>query len=61
MAKADTDERIEKWRTAEQKYRDLVDPVLAGGAVDKDTAVALTKARVKADRRMQEFFDTALR
>jgi hypothetical protein len=61
MAKADPSELLEKWRTAELKYRDIADAVLEGGAIDKDTAVALTKTRVKADRRMQEYFNRVLR
>jgi hypothetical protein len=61
MAKADPVELLEKWRTAEQKFRELADAALRDGAVDKDSAVALTKLRVKADRRMQEYFDRVLR
>ena len=61
MAKADPVELLEKWRNAELKYRELADGVLTQGTVDKDTVVALTKSRVKADRRMQEYFDRALR
>ena len=60
MAKADVRELLDKWRNAEDKYRTLVDSTLEGGRVDKDDVVALTKARVRADRRMQDYLKRAL-
>ena len=60
MAKADVRELLDKWRNAEDKYRTLVDSTLEGGRVDKDAVVALTKARVRADRRMQDYLKRAL-
>ena len=53
-------ELLDKWRNAEDKYRTLVDSTLEGGRVDKDAVVALTKARVRADRRMQDYLKRAL-
>ena len=60
MAKADVRELLDKWRNAEDKYRTLVDSTLEGGRVDKYAVVALTKARVRADRRMQDYLKRAL-
>ena len=60
MAKADVRELLDKWRNAEDKNRTLVDSTLEGGRVDKDAVVALTKARVRADRRMQDYLKRAL-
>jgi hypothetical protein len=62
MAKTGKKDLLERWRQAEEKYRVLADAVLVGGgsALDKATVVDVTKARVKADKRMQDYFSDAL-
>jgi hypothetical protein len=62
MAKTDKKDLLERWRQAEEKYRTAAQAVLDGAGVglDKATVVDVTKARVKADKRMQEFFSNAL-
>jgi hypothetical protein len=62
MAKTGKKDLLERWRQAEEKYRTAAQAVLDGTGVglDKATVVDVTKARVKADRRMQEFFTDAL-
>ena len=63
MAKSERDELLEKWAVAEAKYRAAADAVLEGRreSFDKATALSVTKARVKADKRMQDYFSRALR
>lgn len=63
MAKSDRDEQLERWAQAETKYRAAADTVLDGRGekFDKAMAVTITKARVKADKRMQDYFSRALR
>ena len=65
MAKSDRTELLARWGQAEDKYRALVLSILGGSGdkldkLDKLTVVEITKARVKADKRMQEYFDAAL-
>jgi len=62
MAKTGKKDLLERWRQAEDKYRIVAQAVLdSGGAgLDKATVVDVTKARVKADKRMQDYFSDAL-
>lgn len=63
MASSDTTEALEAWRKAEQRYQEAIAPFLADkpGKVRKDDAVAITKARVKADKRREAYLDRSLR
>jgi hypothetical protein len=63
MAKSDKAELLARWSQAEDKYRSLAQTVWesSGGKLEKSVVVEITKARVKADKRMQEFFAEALR
>jgi hypothetical protein len=62
MVKRDDDRLLERWRQAEDQYQARVRAILEGRArqLDKPTVVAVTKARVKADTRMQEYFRRCL-
>jgi hypothetical protein len=62
MAKTDKKDLLDRWRQAEEKYRTAAQAVFDGAGVglDKATVVEVTKVRVKADKRMQEFFSDAL-
>ncbi len=61
MAKNDRDDLLERWRKAEAKYRAAADPLLdVDVSPDKSVVVAVTNARVKADKRMQEYFSAVL-
>ncbi len=63
MAKSDKAELLARWSQAEDKYRSLAQTVLesSGGKFEKSVVVEITKARVKADKRMQEFFSETLK
>jgi len=62
MAKTEKKDLLERWRQAEDKYRVVAQKILDGEGpkLDKATVVDVTKARVKADKRMQDFFGDAL-
>ena len=58
-------ESLKAWREAEERYRQAVEPYFPDGdgqppKLTKDKAVALSKARAKADRRMQQYFKSLL-
>jgi hypothetical protein len=56
MAKPSKKEALAAWREAENKYRTALEPLLQddmAGKVDKSVAVMITKARVKADKKME--------
>lgn len=58
MAKPSTRDALIAWREAEERYRTVVDVYLSDGGsakVDKEAAVAITKARVRADKRMDNY------
>ena len=57
MAQNELQDLLDRWRKAEAKYRVAADAVLDKGAkgLDKSLVVELTKARVRADKRMQDF------
>lgn len=63
MAKSDKAELLARWGQAEEKYRTLAAAILEGPGdkLDKSTVVEITKARVKADKRMQEYFVIVLK
>lgn len=57
MAQNELQDLLDRWRKAETKYRAAADVVLDKGAkgLDKAEVVELTKTRVRADKRMQDF------
>lgn len=60
MSKAEVWER---WWTAEQGYRAALEDLIGegpDGKLTKDAAIAIAKARAKADRRMDEYFHRVL-
>lgn len=62
MAKKESDELLERWRKAEERYRQAADQVLGGtDKLTKATVVDLAQARAKADKRMHEYLADALR
>lgn len=65
MAKKRTaKDALKAWRESEEAFRRAVEAHLPKGndpaKLSKDTAVALTKSRGKADRRMQQYLKSAL-
>jgi len=62
MAKFDSTEARDAWRKAEQRYQDAIAPFLVEkpGKLRKDDALAITKARVKADRKLEAYLDGSL-
>jgi hypothetical protein len=63
MAKPSKKEALAAWREAENKYRTALEPFLQddmAGKVDKSVAVMITKARVKADKKMELYLRTCL-
>ena len=61
MAKPTKDEAQEAWREAEVRYQTLITKYVDGVTkLDKDAALAITKARTKADRRMADYFRRCL-
>ena len=63
MAKPGKAGALAAWREAEENYRTIIAPFLlpdAPGKIDKAAAVALTKARVKADRKMDVYLHRCL-
>ena len=62
MAKFDSTEALESWRKAEQRYQDTIGPYLVAkpSKLRKDDAVSITKARVKADRKLEAYLDGSL-
>jgi len=64
MAKISKDEARELWRDAEADYQSAVDACLTysedAGKLTKNAAVTITKARIRADRRMDEYFHRCL-
>jgi len=63
MAKPSKKEALAAWREAEQKYRDVLEPYLGDesvGMVDKSVAIAITKARVKADKKLDAYLHACL-
>jgi hypothetical protein len=62
MAKPEISEALDAWRKAEQRYQDAVAPFLSGqrDKLRKDDAVSITKARVRADRKLQTYLDRTL-
>jgi hypothetical protein len=63
MAKPSKKEALAAWREAEEKYRKALVPYLdesAPGKIDKTVAVTITKARVKADRKMEAYLHSCL-
>ena len=64
MAKISKSEALDRWRDAEEKYRKAVEAYLdpkKPASVDKAAAMAITKARVKAEERRATYFDRCLR
>jgi hypothetical protein len=62
MAKFDSTEALDAWRKAEQRYQDVIAPFLVEkpSKLRKDDAVSITKARVKADRKLEAYLDGSL-
>jgi hypothetical protein len=63
MAKPSKKEALAAWREAEGKYRAAIEPFLEDdmvGNVDKTVAVMITKARVKADKKMELYLHLCL-
>ena len=63
MAKPTRKEALAAWREAENKYRKTLEPFFeegTGAKLDKGVAVMVTKARVKADKKMELYFHTCL-
>ena len=62
MAKFDSTEALNAWRKAEQRYQDAIAPFLVDrpAKLRKDDAVTITKARVKADRKLEAYLDGSL-
>lgn len=62
MAQNDLQDLLDRWRKAEVKYRAAADTVLGSDAtdLDKSAVVELTKSRVRADKRMQEYLKRAV-
>lgn len=59
MAKGKDGDPLERWRHFEDRYAELVGPLLAGDgtpSIDKDTMVELASLRAKADRWRDRFF-----
>lgn len=59
-------ESLDAWREAEKAYHKLVDPFLsasdgAAAKLNKDAAVAVAKARTKADHRREDYFKARMR
>jgi hypothetical protein len=63
MAKFDSTASLDAWRKAEQRYQEAIAPHLVDkpAKLRKDDAVAITKARVKADRKREAYLDGSLR
>jgi hypothetical protein len=63
MAKFDSTEALDAWRKAEQRYQDAIAPFLVAKPpkLRKDHALTITKARVKADRKLEAYLDGSLR
>lgn len=63
MATSDSTEALDAWRKAEQRYQEAIAPFLGDEPrkVKKDDAVAITKARVKADKKREAYLDGSLR
>lgn len=60
MAKT-PEEALHRWRAAEDAYRTLVQPVLDGArGLDKDHAIEIEQARVRADKRLDAYLRSAL-
>jgi len=63
MAKPSKAGALAAWREAEENYRTTIAPFLlpdAPGKIDKAAAVALTKARVKADKKLESYLHACL-
>lgn len=62
MAKISKDEARTRWRDAESAYLATVEEYLDKNPtpLTKDAAVAITKRRIRADRRMDEYFHRCL-
>jgi hypothetical protein len=61
MAKISKDEARADWAEAEARFREVAEKYLAdGGKLDKDAALAISKARAKADKRMATYFKRVL-
>lgn len=63
MAKPTKADALAAWRDAETKYRKALEPYLddkSVGKIDKAAAVTITKARVKADKRLETYLHRCL-
>jgi hypothetical protein len=63
MAKTDVFEALDAWRQAEAKYLKVIETFLDADnpqKVDKAAAVAITKSRVKADKRLDAYLHRCL-
>lgn len=59
MPKSKDADPLERWRHFEQKYAELVAPILTSGDVprlEKDDMIELASLRAKADRWRDRFF-----
>ncbi|MCA0329751.1 MAG: hypothetical protein LCI03_07585 [Actinobacteria bacterium] len=56
------DEALARWREAEEAYLALAQPLFDGAAaLDKDAAIEIEQARVKADKRLDTYLRKALK
>jgi len=63
MAKTDVREELEAWRASEAKYQTMIEKYLdvdAPQKIDKAAALAITKSRVKADKRLDAYLHCCL-
>ena len=63
MARNSTSDALERWRDAEAKYTRTIEMYLDvddPAKIDRNAALRVTEARVKADKRREDYFHRCL-